>query len=174
MPAIFELQFHPSEIRALAARYDYGDDAAALDAGQRIATGDYNLTNLKRIISWKSPRSIGRAERNTEADVTDALRSAVSAKTDRAAVAVLIGLRGVDVPVASAILAAINPDRFTIIDYRALESLGVKRLSPTVDFYLEYLAHCRHLASKHGVSLRDLDRALWQWSKERRRVKQPA
>jgi hypothetical protein len=95
------------------------------------------------------------------------LRLAVSATTDRAAVAVLVGLRGIDVSVASAILAAIYPDRFTIIDYRALEALGVKRLSPGVEFYLEYLHYCRRLGSEHGVSLRDLDRALWQWSKDR-------
>jgi hypothetical protein len=51
---------------------------------------------------------------------------------------------------------------------RALESLGVVgRSSYSVTFWLAYLAACRELASRHGVSIRTLDKALWQWSKER-------
>ena len=37
----------------------------------------------------------------------------------------------------------------------------------TVSFWLEYLDACRELASRCGVSLRTLDKALWQYSKER-------
>jgi hypothetical protein len=69
----------------------------------------------------------------------DALRLAVEAKTDRAAIAVLCGLVGVDVTVASAILTAINPDRYAIIDFRALKSLGYKGAGSTVDFSLLHL-----------------------------------
>jgi hypothetical protein len=71
------------------------------------------------------------------------------------------------VPVASAVLTAINPERYTIIDFRALESLGINDYNLTVDYYLDYLKQCRELAGQHSVSLRDLDRALWQWSKEK-------
>ena len=58
-------------------------------------------------------------------------------------------------------------ERYTIIDYRGLEALGEKRTWHTVDSYLAYLEHCRKLARENGVSLRELDRALWQWSVER-------
>jgi hypothetical protein len=95
------------------------------------------------------------------------LRLAVSARTERASVAVLKGLHGVDVPVATAILTAIDQDRYTVIDVRALESLGVKIPFPTIDDYLEYLLYCKSKAAEWGVSLRTLDRALWQWSKKR-------
>ena len=166
MAISFTLQFDPSEIQTLASEYEYADDAEAIQAGKNIAAGNYSLANLNKIVAWKSSRSTGLALRNAEADVDDALRLAVSAKTDRAAVAVLVGLRGVRVPVASAILAAIAPDRFTIIDYRALESLGIVKSVLTIEFYLAYLAECRRLARTHVVSLRDLDRALWQWSKD--------
>jgi hypothetical protein len=89
------------------------------------------------------------------------------AETDRAAVAVLVGLNGVQVPVASAILTAIDPERFTVIDFRALEALGVTNATMTINYYLEYLDACRGLARENKVPLRTLDRALWQWSKER-------
>jgi hypothetical protein len=36
-----------------------------------------------------------------------------------------------------------------------------------VSFWLRYLETCRALATEHGVSLRTLDKALWQHSKER-------
>jgi hypothetical protein len=36
-----------------------------------------------------------------------------------------------------------------------------------VAFWLEYLYACRELARLHGVTLRTLDKALWQHSKER-------
>jgi hypothetical protein len=61
-----------------------------------------------------------------------------------------------------------NPKRYTLVDFRALESLGVTpRPVLTVGYYLEYLGKCRELAKQHRVSLRVLDRALWQWSKDK-------
>jgi len=32
--------------------------------------------------------------------------------------------------------------------------------------YVGYLDYCRTIARRLGVGLRDLDRALWQWSKD--------
>jgi hypothetical protein len=71
------------------------------------------------------------------------------------------------VPVASAILTAIYPERFTIIDFRALEALNIpEQPYISIDFYLSYLAECRKIASENSVTLRTLECALWQWSKE--------
>lgn len=165
MATAFALQFDPARIKSLAASFEFADNSAALEAGRLIQGGDYSPVHLQAICEWKSRRSSGRVRRNTLEEVEDALRLCVSASTDRSAVAVLIGLRGIDVAVASAVLSAVFPDRFTIIDFRALEALGVNRPSPPLDFYLEYLSHCRGLAAAHGVTLRELDQALWQWSK---------
>jgi hypothetical protein len=44
-------------------------------------------------------------------------------------VAVLTGLSGVEVPAASAIMTAVDPERFTIVDFRALWSLGIERMT---------------------------------------------
>jgi hypothetical protein len=68
-----------------------------------------------------------QAGAHTDLEIADALDLAMAARTDPAAVAVLTGLAGVDVPVASAILTAVDPQRFTIIDFRALWSLGIER-----------------------------------------------
>ena len=96
------------------------------------------------------------------------LRFASDSRTsERSAIETLTKLHGVGIPVASAILTLINPDKYTIIDYRALESLGVTDWPDSVEYYLGYLAGCRELARRYNKSLRTLDRALWQWSKER-------
>ena len=162
----FTLQFEPADIPRLAKSYQYQQDDEALAAGDRIRSGDYERSNIKTIFDWKTGgRGKSRLQRNSDEEIADALRLAVSAKTERAAIAVLLGLQGVLVPVASAILTAIDPKRYTVIDFRALEALGSKSKDRSVNFYLAYLTHCRQLAKAHKVALRDLDRALWQWSK---------
>jgi len=141
-------------------------DEKAFAAGDRIRSGDYERSNIKAIFDWKTGgRGKSRLQRNSDEEIADALRLAVSGKTERAAIAVLLGLQGVLVPVASAILTAIDPIRYTVIDFRALEALGSKSKDRSVNFYLAYHIHCRQLAKAHQVALRDLDRALSQWSK---------
>jgi len=173
----FVLQFDVSEIPRLAARYvvdDQGADDEALRAGREISSGSYSRDSLQVIFRWKTRgRGISRLHRNTHEEIADALQLAVRAAADRSAVAVLCGLNGVEVPVASAILTAINPERFTIIDFRALESLGItdRQAYYTIDFFIDYLQFCRGLASQCRVGLRTLDRALWQWSKEKTKGK---
>lgn len=163
----FRLQFKPTEIAQLAKRYGPEGDNDALAAGRRVRGGEYTRKNLAEIYEWKTGgRGRGRLERNSDKEIADALSLAVSAKTERAAVAVLLGLHGVLVPVASAVLTAIDPTRYTVLDFRALEALGNNSADRTVNFYLEYLDFCPQLAKLHHVKLRDLDRALWQWSLE--------
>jgi hypothetical protein len=80
----------------------------------------------------------------------------------------LLQLAGVGAPTASTLLYFAFPDDYPILDMRALESLAVKpRSQYPVSFWLEYLHTCRDLARRCGVSIRTLDKALWQYSKER-------
>jgi hypothetical protein len=80
----------------------------------------------------------------------------------------LLALQGVGVPTASVLLHFAHPDDYPILDVRALESLGHSgRSTYPVSFWLRYLDACRDLAARHGVSVRTLDKALWQHSKER-------
>jgi hypothetical protein len=89
------------------------------------------------------------------------------------AVNALVALRGVDISIASAILAVIYPERYAVLDFRALEALGHARHD--VRFYTEYNATLRHLAECGVVqpqaglpaptALHALERALWEWSR---------
>ena len=140
--ASLSLQFDPEEIPGLTKRYGPKQDDAALAAGHRIDDGEYTRKNLGEIFEWKTKgRGRSRLLRNTDREIADALALVVKAQTERAAIAVLTGLHGVNVPVASAILTAIDPDRYTVIDFRALAALGSKTQNRSIDFYLDYL--CR-------------------------------
>jgi hypothetical protein len=81
---------------------------------------------LRIIYEWKLESFIKRKlpyldpENIDQEDTEDALRLATSARTIRAALAVLMGLPGVKIRVASAVLAMIWPDRYTVLDMRAL------------------------------------------------------
>ncbi len=153
--------------------YGPEQDDDALNADRRILEGEFTRNNLTRNFTWKTRgRGRSRLSANSDGEIADALKLATGARTGRAAMAVLLGLNGVQVPVASAILTAIEPERYavrperyTVIDFRALEALGTTISDPTVNFYLVYLLFCREVANAHQVILRDLDRALWQWSR---------
>jgi hypothetical protein len=63
-----------------------------------------------------------------------------------------------------------RPEFMEACAWKSPDSLGVKpRSQYPVSFWLEYLSACRELARRHGVSIRTLDKALWQHSKERAR-----
>ncbi len=147
--------FPLDDVEKWAKEYPYdNDDRKVFDAGKNILAGDFSRANLAVIVSWKSNRRIGLLRENTDSEIEDALRLAVSAREPRSAIAVLKGLRGVELPVASAIMTAIHSDQFTVADWRAMQALG----QPNADYYkidfyvLQYLPECRRLASAAGVS----------------------
>ena len=168
MPA-FALQFPASEIEALAARFPPLDDTAThrLGAAAR-ARGHYTRSEFLVVCAWKSPRSRPKVQANGARAVRAATSLALSpAASEQARMEALLALDGVGVPTASTLLWVAFPAEYPILDVRALHALGHKpRSGYPVSYWLAYLEACRALAARHGVSLRTLDKALWQWSKE--------
>jgi hypothetical protein len=165
----FQLQYDPAEIPKLVAEYMASEgqgDREMEAAGRRIAGGDFSRANFESVCRWKSARPIRLLTNNTDTEIEHALKTAVSAKEVKAAVNALIALSGVAVKMASAILTAIDPKRYTVLDFRALEALGVDD-DDDVDFYVLYVEACRSISGKYGVGMRDFDRANWQWSKRK-------
>jgi hypothetical protein len=179
--AHFELQPQESELQQLAEQYwqktgekEHELEAAAFLAGAAIRNGDLSLVNLEIIVRWKSERVVHYLIANSEQQIKKALAIAASPETSiRNAIEALTELRGIDLSVASAILAAIYPERFAVLDFRALEALGHARHD--VEFYEAYVAFCRRIAEE-GIlqpqadlpgptSLHALERALWEWSR---------
>jgi len=145
--------------------------------GPQVAErGYYRKAELLMVGDWKSPRIRSRLARNSDEDVRDISRLALAAP-ERLQHRILGLLHGVRNPVASALLAVWAPDRHTVIDFRAIEALdelhrmgAIRQEVPPhssggLPDYTRYLACCRSVATQCRVGLRDLDRALWKWSK---------
>jgi len=152
-----------------AKRYAYQDDSAARAAGARAARGgQYSREDFLTIVRWKSARALSRAERNAPAAVEQMTRAAFNADDEVTRVLHLVSLEGVGVPVASALLHFAFPETYPILDFRALHSLGDmrRRTQYSPAFWSNYVKRCQDLADRAGVTIRDLDKALWQDSRE--------
>jgi thermostable 8-oxoguanine DNA glycosylase len=175
-PYNFALQFSGSEIEGLVARrLTNVDEKNALEAGRSIAAGNLTRDNLNVIVSWKMEgvhhsRVMSYLGQNKDDAIVHALNSAAKAGTEAEAIETLDRLHGVGIPVASAILTMINPNKYAIIDVYALRSLGIED-GPTdrTEYYIAYLRKCRELAEELRMPLRILDHAMWQWGYEHRR-----
>ncbi len=179
MHAHFQLQPAVSELPKLAVQFrnEAGErerrlEAAAFEAGAAIRNGETTLVNLEAIVRWKSERAVHYLIGNSSESIRLALEVAAAPEAStQEAVSALLGLHGVDLTVASAILTAIFPERYTVMDYQVLQALGYPRQD--VQFYEDFLAFCHHMVAAGAVPeqsaeaenpLRSLDRALRQWS----------
>ena len=170
MSSVFRLRFPADEIHRWADRYSYTDDADVERIGREAGSrGWYTRAELLSVARWKTRgRSEWRCKLNTEADVRTATTLALATQDERERVSGLIRLPGVQLPTASVLLHLARPNLYPIIDYRALWSLGIDE-APTFyvfGFWWAYVQACRALATNAGVSMRRLDQALWQYSKE--------
>ena len=151
----------------------YEDEVARLESlPTAFEEDEWTHEDLEWIIEWKvrvfTKPTLKHLDKNGDEEIRARINEAVHESNIRTKVEALTSLSGIGVPVASAILLFINPDRFTVIDKRAwnvLRETGYlgQELSeePTVDEYLLYLGACWAIANEYDVSLRTLDRALW-------------
>jgi hypothetical protein len=168
MPA-FRMQFPCRDVGPLAGRFGVLDDAACHAAGRAARDrGHYSPEEFVLVCAWKTARSRSRVAANSAKDIKRATQRALATENEATRMETLLTLTGVGVPTASTLLYFAFPDAYPILDVRALESLGVKARSQyPVSFWLSYLTACRELAVQCGVGIRTLDKALWQYSKER-------
>lgn len=166
----FRLRFPTSEVVYWAARYAYADDSEVEEIGSEAGRrGWYTRDQFLTVTRWKTKRSRSRCERNDEPTIVELTRLALSTPDERQRIESLTQLHGVQFPTASVLLHLAHRDRYPIIDYRALWSLGIETspASYSFGFWWAYTEVCRSLADAADVPMRTLDRALWQYSKER-------
>jgi hypothetical protein len=166
---LFKLRFDPQEIGYWASHYSYpGEERIAQEVAPRIREQGYCMApDLVALCEWKSPRIRSRCAANESAYVTAVTQTALSIPNERLRIEVLTLLSGVGWPMASVILHWCHTEPYPILDFRALWSLGIEETPGYMfEFWWSYTQFCRHLAQQANVSLRTLDQALWQYSKE--------
>jgi hypothetical protein len=169
----FRLRFPGARIAHWASRFsDANADEAPLAIGSRAKTlGHLTKGDFLRLCRWKSPRSRRRVESNAPEFIGAVTATSLATGDERLRIEVLTLLDGVDWPTASVILHFAHRDPYPILDVRALWSLGAEKPSAyNFAFWWDFTRACRRLAQRHSCGMRTLDRALWQYSKERQRA----
>jgi hypothetical protein len=170
----FRLRFPEHDIAEWAARYSYaGSDDALLDRIRTVVLARGHLTRPEflRVCAWKSVRTKPRCRKNSAHRIETFTRAAFATSDEALKIDLLRLLDGVEWPTASTILHFCDARPYPILDYRALWSLGfAKPPKYTMEFWLKYLEFTRGLAAKAGLPIRTVDRALWQYSKEKQRA----
>lgn len=155
------------------ARYPVASDAQLVPLAGRASFGHADLTVIYR---WKFRRYYldqkikALTTDSTNAQARDWTRRANINADDLAALRLAGLLPGCATAGASAVLMAANPQRFTVMDKRAIKSLAYLKLwdtaaqgsGATYEHWLAYLQICRKLSTDHALTLRDIDRALWR------------
>lgn len=181
----FSLRFPRSEVPEWAKRYSYPDDDRILEIGERSrGAGYYTRCDFLDVCEWKTRgRPRRHYQRNSEEDVRRVTATALSSADEPTRLWTLVapaGLIGVQMPTASVLLhlassdprSAVTADKaYPIIDFRALWCLNCEKRRDTFKFWWDYVQACRALAVECGVSMRDLDRALWEYSNQNQRKK---
>ena len=133
-----------------------------------------NQSLINEIVLWK----VNRYVRISEVDIEqfDKLKVLKAGEHKRASemLKVLLGISGVDLPMASTILRFINPKVFQIIDRHAYRAVYGKKYplyqaTPTerkISLYLEYISELIELCKSKGLAFTTIDRLLYIFDKK--------
>lgn len=139
------------------------------------------------ICMWKTQRQRTRYESNPENEVQKATKNVICLKQSvEDKVRELTQLSGVGVPVATAIMSVLFPNKYCIVDYRSCraflwatsETLNLEEYSELANlldkfrnysslrFYGPYLDEIRKLSVQWNMTPREIEMALWKYDEQ--------
>ena len=120
-----------------------------------------------RLGRWKSRRPVKHYKNNSDDLVKEITKFSLATINEEARIKILFILNGVSWPVASVILHFAFPDKYPIMDFRVIQSLGWEQpKSYSFDFWQKYCNKIIELSNKLDIPIRTIDKALWQYSRE--------
>jgi thermostable 8-oxoguanine DNA glycosylase len=135
--------------------------------------GCLDFNDLYKICMWKS-RNRQKKEilKNRKLQVERITRFAFKQINEKSKIDWLLHLKGVGIPTASAILTAVYPNKYAIIDIRCIEmlrSIGLKSVGKTVTFnnWYTYLKVIRKIAKSNNITPREVDMILFAMHEEK-------
>jgi hypothetical protein len=137
-------------------------------AGVR-ARGAFTRGEFVRMCRWKSPRARHLWTSNAAGRIRAVSRAVLATRSERRRMELLTSLRGVGVPIASAILTLIDPRRYGVLDIRAwqllfaLRSVAANRRGQgfTIPQWEQYLGALREHARRLNVTVRTIEYTLF-------------
>ena len=118
--------------------------------------------DLQETAYWKcrGNRLASRLAENDPEDVKEITRVSFACTSERLRIGALLALHGVDWSMASVILHFAIPGSYPILDVRVMRTIDGPR-TYTFDRWIRVMDFCRDQTVKFGVTMRELDRALW-------------
>jgi len=137
-------------------------------AGVR-ARGHFTRAEFVQMCRWKSPRARHLWETNSPLRIRAVSRQVLAARSERRRMQLLTGLRGVGVPIASAILTLLDPRRYGVLDIRcwqllfAIRSVDANRRGQgfTIAQWEQYLRALREHARRLRTTARAVEYTLF-------------
>ncbi|AGB37232.1 hypothetical protein [Natronococcus occultus] len=176
----------PDTVETLADEYPDEQPLAAVEDEHRellpttLRQGTYGRRDVEWIVQWYFRRFLGRypdADRRAAEErfgdneyeaLETAVEDALEAESTAAKLEALTALSGVDVPVGTAFLQFLEPERYLVMSARewaVLREHGELEAPypepPEASDYERYLERCRELAERCECELWTCYRALW-------------
>lgn len=173
----------PALLHECVAAYDAKEPFARVE-DERLETmpdafaeGSYLWKDVEWIVRWYCRRPLESGSRPAEeafrTNGMDEIRSAIDAAKEAddpaGAIEALLALEGVNVPIASAFLQFMSPERYAVIDERSWSALvdAGELTAPYPDTlvpadYERYLMACRRVGETAELRPVDVARALWR------------
>jgi len=165
------LKFPITELQqwSLSYQYDKSDlerEIIDIMAPEVKKNGYLTKAQFLKVCRWKTQRSKSRCEKNDKQLIKDVTAIALSHPNEKLRIETLTLLDGVSWPTGSVFLHFFHQDKYPILDFRALWSLGIDNLPSQYDFdfWWRYVLFCRKLSNDTNHDMRVIDRALWAYS----------
>ena len=131
---------------------------------------------FNQILKWKLRSQYGRQRARRTANTDEVIRAITGfaltiTHEDKdyeleLRLGMLCTLRGVGVPVASAVLALVFPDKYTVIDFRGWRQVFEEERSAfSISQYKRYLCKVRRLAQELNWLVQEVDLAIWEYDR---------
>ncbi|MCX7680754.1 MAG: hypothetical protein N2508_02095 [Anaerolineae bacterium] len=158
--------------------YDLTESLKARLAQLRRERHPLYLTSeeLEEILRWKLRGQYRRQEERRKANTEDVIQTVTRAALSithpdedyeiELQLGLLCCMRGVGVPVASAILALVFPEKYAVIDFRGWRQIfGKEKTTFSISDYKRYLREVKRLAVELGWPVQEVDLAIWEYDR---------
>ena len=161
-----------AQIRKLAQEYEYplSEDGLSRRLKKARTRGFMERDDLIEVAKWKwrGGRLRRLCEKNEDYEVKEVSALAFGTKSELLRIETLLALHGVSWPMASVILHFAFEDKYPIFDTRAMRAVGGSERY-NLERWMEYAKLCKDKAERCGITMRELDKALWAYGKNKGR-----
>lgn len=134
------------------------------------------LPEFNEVLLWKLRTQIGRKKKWHSSNTDEIIRSVTSLAFSitcndeeyelELRFRILCSLRGVGIPVASAFLALVFPEKYCVIDFRGWRQVfGEEKRTFSISDYKRYLEKVRSISEELKWSVQEVDLAIWEYDR---------